>query len=82
MGFTHLHVHTEYSLLDGACLAKGRDFPRAKEKKPGFISEMFRRLLAAVERLSGIANGYRQGANKDIARFADEVEELCGRWEK
>lgn len=73
---------SEYSLMDGACLAKGRDFPRDKEKKAGFVSEVFRRLLAAVERLSGIANGYRQSANKDIARFADEVEELCGRWEK
>ena len=73
---------SEYSLMDGACLAKGRDFPRDKEKKAGFVSEVFRRLLAAVERLSGIANGYRQSANKDIARFADEVEELCRRWEK
>ena len=73
---------SEYSLLDGACLAKGRDFPRDKEKKPGFISEVFRRLLAALDRLTGIANGYRQGANKDVARFADEVEALCRRWEK
>lgn len=73
---------SEYSLMDGACLAKGRDFPRDKEKKAGFVSEVFRRLLAAVERLTGIASGYRQSANKDIARFADEVEELCHRWEK
>lgn len=73
---------SEYSLMDGACLAKGRDFPRDKEKKAGFVSEMFRRLLAAVERLSGIASGYKQGANRDVARFADEVEELCRRWEK
>ena len=73
---------SEYSLLDGACLAKGRDFPRDKEKKPGFISEVFRRLLAALDRLTGIANGYRHSANKDVARFADEVEALCRRWEK
>ena len=73
---------SEYSLMDGACLAKGRDFPRDKEKKAGFVSEMFRRLLAAVERLTGIASGYKQGANRDVARFADEVEELCRRWEK
>ena len=73
---------SEYSLMDGACLAKGRDFPRDKEKKAGFVSEVFRRLLAAVERLTGIASGYKQGANRDVARFADEVEELCRRWEK
>ncbi len=30
MGFTHLHVHTEYSLLDGACRI-GRLAKRAKE---------------------------------------------------
>ena len=26
MGFVHLHVHTEYSLLDGAC--RIRDLPK------------------------------------------------------
>ena len=29
MGFVHLHVHTEYSLLDGAC--RIRDLPAAGE---------------------------------------------------
>ena len=54
----------------------------SNSKKAGFVSEVFRRLLAAVERLTGIASGYKQGANRDVARFADEVEELCRRWEK
>ena len=30
MGFTHLHLHTEYSLLDGACRIE-RLAKRAKE---------------------------------------------------
>ena len=30
MGFTHLHVHTEYSLLDGACRIK-KMMPLLKE---------------------------------------------------
>ena len=30
MGFTHLHLHTEYSLLDGACRIE-RLLDRAKE---------------------------------------------------
>ena len=58
---------SEYNLMDGGCLAKGRDFPRDKEKRTSGVSEVFRRLLAALEKLSGIANGYRQGANRDVA---------------
>ena len=73
---------SEYNLMDGGCLAKGRDFPRDKEKRASGVSEVFRRLLAALEKLSGIANGYRQGANRDVAAFTEDVETLCRKWDK
>ncbi|MBQ6052498.1 MAG: DNA polymerase III subunit alpha [Clostridia bacterium] len=40
MGFVHLHVHTEYSLLDGACKVK---------KMPGLIKEMGQTAVAMTD---------------------------------
>lgn len=37
-GFTHLHVHTEYSLLDGAAHIKGENGIVARAKELGFTS--------------------------------------------
>lgn len=73
-----------YSLTEERWLAEGRPFPRDKEKRVSVskVSELFRRLLRAVERLGIVADGYRNGANKDVTSFAEEVEALCRKWEK
>ena len=44
MAFTHLHVHTEYSLLDGAARIKDL-VSRAKELGPSEISLGFLKIL-------------------------------------
>ena len=46
------------------------------------ISTVFERLLAAVERLLGVAKKYEHGANKDIAKFADQINALADKWER
>lgn len=73
-----------YDLLDGSCVEKGHPFVRDKGKgaPASRINEFFSRLLRAVERLTRIADGYREGSNKDVTAFAEEVEALGRKWEK
>ncbi len=73
-----------YDLITGACLEKGSR--KRKESKFFFgerrESSAFARLSTALKRLSGIVETYRQGANKDIAVFADQIIALCNKWGK
>ena len=40
------------------------------------------RLYSAGRRLVSVIDTYRQGANKDIAKFADQIIALCDKWDK
>ena len=43
---------------------------------------VFARLLAAGERLMSVIRKSEGGANKDLARFADQINALCDKWER
>ncbi len=43
---------------------------------------VFARLLAAGERLMGVIARSEGGANKDLARFADQINNLCDKWDR
>lgn len=43
---------------------------------------VFARLLAAGERLLRIITKNEGGANKDLARFADQINALCDKWDR
>ena len=45
-------------------------------------SQVFERLLAAGERLLAIIRRSEGGANKDLARMADQIHMLCDKWER
>ena len=51
--------------------------PRAKG-----VSDVFARLLAAGQRLLNVIRKNEGGANKDLARFADQINSLCDKWDK
>ncbi len=75
----------EYDLISGVCLEKGnskrieRFIPKSDLKRE---SSAFKRLTAASRRLLSIVDKYREGANKDIAKFADQIIALCDKWDK
>ncbi len=52
------------------------------EKKPKAkaASDVFARLLAAGQRLLVVISRNEGGANKDLARFANQINSLCDRW--
>ncbi|MGX8728138.1 MAG: MBL fold metallo-hydrolase RNA specificity domain-containing protein [Lachnospiraceae bacterium] len=51
---------------------------RPRKKK---TQDTYRRLLAAAERLLAMARRSDGLANKDMARFADQITSLCDKWE-
>ncbi len=72
----------QYDLLTGHCLAIGNR-KRIEEKKESQQrqSPVFRRLLDAGHRLLNIIKAKEGHANKELARFASQIEALCEKWE-
>ena len=56
--------------------------PVAIKKKAARASDVFSRLLAAGQRLLAVIRRNEGGANKDLARFADQVNSLADKWDR
>ena len=46
------------------------------------VSDVFSRLLAAGQRLIGVIKKNEGCANKDLAKFADQINSLCDKWDR
>lgn len=57
---------------------------KVPESKKGIrrTNAVFARLLAAGERMMSVIRKNEGGANKDLARFADQINALCDKWER
>lgn len=73
---------SEYDLITGTCLNKGNSTRISKKPYTQRESSAFARLSTAGKRLMSVIEKYRQGANKDIAKFADQIISLCNKWDK
>ncbi|MDO4966168.1 MAG: MBL fold metallo-hydrolase [Lachnospiraceae bacterium] len=51
-------------------------------KKTRQVSAVFERLLAAGQRLLLVIQHNEGGANKDLAKFADQINSLCDKWDR
>ncbi|MCC8103491.1 MAG: MBL fold metallo-hydrolase [Clostridiales bacterium] len=71
-----------YDLCRNVCVAAGSRKLAEKKAKKRTASTVFDRLVAAGERLLAVIQKNREGANKDMARFADQINALCDKWEK
>ena len=70
-----LHFNTQ--------VAEGtREIAKKKVKSSKAVSNVFARLLAAGERLMAVIHKNEGGANKDLAKFADQINSLCDKWER
>ena len=77
-----------YELAGGqvTCLETGNT-ERIRDKGEGSqraqkASQTFARLRSAGQRLLAVIEHNRGGANKDLARFADQITALCDKWER
>lgn len=46
------------------------------------VNDVFSRLLAAGKRLLLVIHHNEGGANKDLAKFADQINNLCDKWDR
>lgn len=70
---------TEFNLLTGRLEYEAEPIPLKKKTKN--VSDVFNRLLAAGQRLLAVIHKNEGGANKDLARFADQINSLCDKWD-
>ncbi len=70
---------TEFDLLSNKFLYEAEPVPVKKKAK--ITSGVFARLLAAGQRLMAVIGRSDGMANKDMARFADQINSLCDKWE-
>lgn len=77
------HSGSIYDLSKGVWLVntEGVEVIRAPElqKKPAGV---YGRLFAAGERLLQVIRHNEGGANKDLAKFADQINSLCDKWDR
>lgn len=73
-----------YDLFTNACIKQGsRMIVSKKSKSTGKASSnVFARLLAAGQRLLAVINKNEGLPNKELARFADQINSLCDKWER
>lgn len=59
-------------------------YPKPVEKRDSSkrVTEVFARLLAAGNRLLQVIEHNQGGTNKDLAKFADQINSLCDKWDR
>ncbi len=73
---------TEYDLLNNCFIYEAVPVPVTKKKKAGKVSDVFARLLAAGQRLISVIYKNEGCANKDLAKFADQINSLADKWDR
>lgn len=70
---------TEFDLLGNSFLYEAEPVPVKKKAK--IASGVYARLLAAGQRLMALITKNDGMPNKDMAKFADQINSLCDKWE-
>ena len=71
---------TEFNLLTNKLEYEAEPIPAVKKTNKA-KSDVFSRLLAAGQTLLAVIQKNEGGANKDLAKFADQINSLCDKWE-
>ena len=72
-----------YASITGAVIDECKQLVEKKEKKLYKASSgVFDRLVIAGERLMAVIRKCQGMANKDLAKFADQINSLCDKWDR
>ncbi|MBR6255918.1 MAG: MBL fold metallo-hydrolase [Lachnospiraceae bacterium] len=69
-----------FDMITGEFITQTVGIP--KKKKAKRLSDVFQRLLAAGQRLIAVIYKNEGGANKDLAKFADQINSLSDKWDR
>ncbi len=70
---------TEFDLLSGEFIYEAEP---VAVKKRRVVSDIFHRLVAAGQRLMAVIQKNEGGTNKDLAKFADQINALADKWDR
>ena len=73
---------TRYDLLEEKFVEERVGVPVEKKKAIINTSAVYDRLVGAAKRLMKVVEQNRGGANKDLAKFADQILALCEKWKR
>ena len=76
---------TVYDLLADQAVKETVGIPIRKAEiggQPVKAGGVYARLIAAGQRLMAVIRRNEGGANKDLARFADQINSLCDKWDR
>lgn len=71
-----------YDLATNTCLQEGNREKKSRRVVNKRNQSVFDRLLNAGKRLLVVISHNEGGANKDLARFADQINALCDKWDR
>lgn len=77
---------TVYDLATNRCIYEAQGVP-APKKTPVTaaaqkVNQVYARLLSMGQRLMVVIHKNEGGANKDLKKFANEIQKLCDKWER
>jgi len=85
LGYNAIAPYTgsSYDLVTGDAISLGNTEKKSRRNNPTRkASAVFQRLLDAGQRLLVVINHNQGGANKDLAKFTDQINSLCDKWDR
>ena len=73
---------TEFDLATGEIIKEGTPIRIQTTEFKKRHASVYERLLAAGQRLMAVIKRNEGGANKDLAKFADQIIALCDKWDR
>lgn len=73
---------TRFDLIRNEFITEASPVPIDRKAKSRAATAVFERLIAAGQRLLSVIRRNEGGTNKDLAKFADQINSLCDRWDR
>ncbi len=71
-----------WDLIQDVCIAQGDRLKAQKGKAKSKSNQVYDLLVAAGQRLMSVISKNKEGANKDLKKFTNQVNELSDRWDR